>query len=85
MIFSENDMAHYDGLEVAPVCYVDNDGGLERCPADAAGMWTVYGHCITGGVCCLDDFNTEGEAKAWAEALLVAHPCLTKYGLHYAY
>lgn len=85
MIVTENKLSQFDGLEVAPVQYVDNDGGLERCMPDEAGMWSVYGHCIAGGVECLDDFNTEAEALAWAHTLLSIAPCLRKHGVHYAY
>jgi hypothetical protein len=49
-------------------------------PALAGGAWSecwsVYGHCVTGGVDCFEDFETEAEAKAFAAMLRRAYPHL---------
>lgn len=52
-----------------------------ECTPEDAEFWSVYGHCRSGGVLCLEDFPTETEAHAFAKRLLDAWPHLNTYGL----
>jgi len=87
----------FDGIEIHPVrdhFWNDDDMGprpfcipddhetqCEPCEPHEAHFWSVYGHLITGGVECLEDFETEAEARRSAEQILRAYPHLRKYGL----
>lgn len=76
----------FDGLEISPcVTVADCSYGpiIEVCDdPDEAEFWSVYGHYNPalcdgfGGVDCLEDFPTEAEAIAFAEALCRQHPHL---------
>ena len=75
----------YDGLELAPVAEYEDKDGVKYCervddPSDAQ-FWSVYGHLPEGGVQCLEDYDTEQEASAFAEQLLSLFPNLHKHGL----
>lgn len=71
MPLSEIEINDYDGVEVAP-CVSDGEGGMERCD-DIEGaipdIWSVYLHCVEGGVECIADFTTEKEANAYGEVM----------------
>lgn len=82
---SVSDWSLFDGIEVSPCTLeIDNSGGVQVEPQDEnsgdAVMWSVYLHCVAGGVECYVDFATEDEANAEARALLAAHPELHKHG-----
>lgn len=74
---------HCDGLEIHP-CRTERDRNgstfVERCEADAAEFWSVYGHLCRGGLECFEDFATEAEAEAFAEELATAWPHLRAQG-----
>jgi hypothetical protein len=80
---SDIDWSAFDGLEVSPCIEEDDeDGGYcERCTEDEAHFWTVYGHCITGGVESLWDFPTKETALVWANELTRQHAGLHTYGI----
>jgi len=66
-------LADYDALEVSGVENL-NDGAdgttyCEACSDDRADFWSVYAHCVTGGVICIGDFETPALANAYADAL----------------
>lgn len=76
----------FDGLEISPCVTV---GDCTYGPTievtddpDAAEFWSVYGHYNPalcdgfGGVDCLEDFATEGEAIAFADQLRRKYPHL---------
>lgn len=81
-----------DALEIWPVCdlnwndeeqgprpfkaHDDHETHCETCDADKAHFWSVYGHLKNGGLTCLEDFATEGEAIAFAEKLYRSYPHL---------
>lgn len=74
----------FDGLELSPVQEMLLDNGqsaCERCEANEADFWSVYGHLRLGGAECLADFNTVSEAEAFAQSLLRAHPHLREFSL----
>ena len=80
------EIRRFDGLEVHPVRELspEAEGGpipCEQCDPEDAHFWSVYGHCIEGGVDCLEDFPSEAQARAFAERLLEAYPHLRKFGL----
>ena len=55
------DWAQFDAIEVNPV-RVDPDGLADCLSYDErheATVWTVYGHCVAGGVEALTDVSTE--------------------------
>jgi hypothetical protein len=55
------DWALFDAVEVNPV-RIDPDGQAECLSYDErheATVWTVYGHCVAGGVDALTDVTTE--------------------------
>jgi hypothetical protein len=69
----------FDAIEVHPCCVVDIVAGheiVEPCAPADAHFWSVYGHCVTGGVLCFEDFPTETEAEAFAEKLRRTYPHL---------
>jgi len=78
------DFSMFDGLEVSPViddgCYIER---IERAEVDKSEnvFWSVYGHLKEGHVECLEDFQTESAAMAFAKALLSKHDNLNKYGI----
>lgn len=66
-------LADYDALEVSGVANL-NDGDddttyCEPCSDDVADFWSVYAHCLAGGVICIGDFETPALANAYADAL----------------
>jgi hypothetical protein len=64
------DWSQFDAIEVHPV-RVDPTGLAECLSYDErheATVWTVYGHCITGGVEALTDVSTERVALQIARA-----------------
>lgn len=60
----------YDAVECGPVIYDAEYDGYERVDEDHPNptMWSVYLHCIGGGVDCVADFATQAEAEAHASA-----------------
>lgn len=77
-------LSDYDGLEIHPVRDYDKSGDqtwCEVCEPHEAEFWSVYGHLIEGGVECLEDFETEGQADLFASRLLATHPHLNKHGI----
>ena len=79
------EIQQYDGLEISPVReFKDAASGeshCERCEADQAHFWSVFGHLIEGGSTCFDDFGSEEEAREFAAELLKAYPHLEKFGI----
>jgi len=69
----------FDGIEVHPCCVVGVADGIEiveTCePADAR-FWSVYGHCVTGGLVCFEDFPTAAAAEDFAAQLRRTYPHL---------
>jgi len=69
----------FDAIEVHPCCVVGVADGIEiveTCaPADAQ-FWSVYGHCVTGGLDCFEDFPTAAAAENFAARLRRAYPHL---------
>jgi hypothetical protein len=80
--------ASFDGLEVAP-CRDEMDPDApeelgpcyEQCTREQAEIWSVYGHIPEGGVECLEDFEDEAAALAFARTAVLHNPCLQKYGV----
>ncbi len=66
-------LAEYDALEVSGVRNLNEDSDdttcCEPCSPDQAEFWSVYAHCVVGGVICIGDFETSELADAYAEAL----------------
>ena len=69
----------FDAIEVHPCCAVGVAAGIEiveTCePADAR-FWSVYGHCVTGGLECFADFPTAAAAEDFAAQLRRTYPHL---------
>jgi hypothetical protein len=66
------DLVEYDALEVSAVAQeelTDGSSICEICPEEEADFWSVYAHCIKGGVICIGDFETRALAEAYADAL----------------
>lgn len=59
----------YDGVEVSPVIYVAEHDIYAVVSEDYPNpdMWTVYLHCVEGGVESISDYPTKLEAYAFAE------------------
>jgi hypothetical protein len=69
----------FDAIEVHPCRVVDIAGGVETvetCEAADAQFWSVYGHCVTGGLVCFEDFPTAAAAEDFAAKLRRAYPHL---------
>src|ERR1700733_15424575 len=65
-------IGNFDAIEVHPCCVVglsDRQEIVETCAREDAHFWSVYGHCVTGGLECFEDFSTEAEAEAFAARL----------------
>ena len=70
---------NFDAIEVHPCCVVGVAEGqeiVETCARADADFWSVYGHCVTGGLECFEDFATEAEADAFAARLRRTYPHL---------
>jgi hypothetical protein len=71
---------NFDAVEVHPCCVVGMAAGgpeiVETCPPEDAHFWSVYGHYVTGGLDCFEDFPTEAEAEAFAARLRRTYPHL---------
>jgi hypothetical protein len=68
----------YVGVEVA-ACreYRNGDGfSVERCDANEAEFWSLYGRKPGGTAEWFKDFNSESEARSLAESLASAYPHL---------
>ena len=80
----EKSIARFDGLEISPVAEFTDSGDLycERVenPSEAH-FWSLYGHLQTGGVECIEDYDTETEATLAAIELLKKHSHLWTHGL----
>lgn len=59
----------------------EDETWIERCAPEAAELWSVYGYGPEGCVLCLEDFETEARARAFAAELLETYPNLRKFGL----
>lgn len=83
------EIQQYNGLEISPVREFKNaasgESHCERCEAEQAHFWSIYGHLIEGGARCFDDFATEEEAREFAGKLLKAYPHLREFGLNECY
>jgi len=69
----------FDAIEVHPcrvVSFADGVELVETCEPEDAHFWSVYGHYVTGGVDCFEDFPTEAEADAFAARLRGTYPHL---------
>ena len=69
----------FDAIEVHPCCVVGSADGVdivETCDPEDAHFWSVYGHCVTGGLDCFEDCPTEAEAEAFAARLRRTYPHL---------
>jgi hypothetical protein len=69
----------FDAIEVHPCCVVgfaDGVGYVETCEPDGAHSWSVYGHYVTGGIECFEDFPTQAQAEAFAAKLRHTYPHL---------
>jgi hypothetical protein len=66
-------LADYDALEVSGVSNIgtgaDGTTYCEPCSDNVAEFWSVYAHCVAGGVICIGDFETPALANAYADAL----------------
>jgi hypothetical protein len=77
-------VVRFDGLEISPVAEFKDSGDIfcERVddPSEAH-FWSLYGHRPTGGVECIDDYDTEINATRAAVVLLEKYSNLWKHGL----
>jgi hypothetical protein len=74
---------NFDAIEVHPCCIVDCTDGIEaveQCAPEDANFWSAYGHCVTGGLDCFEDFPTEAEAEAFGATLRRTYPHLAEGG-----
>jgi hypothetical protein len=63
---------NFNAIEVHPCCVVGFADGVdlvETCEPEDAHFWSVYGHFVTGGIDCFEDFATKAEAEAFAAKL----------------
>jgi hypothetical protein len=70
---------NFDAIEVHPCCVVGFADGVEMvetCEPEDAHFWSVYGHYVTGGLDCFEDFPTEAEAEVFAARLRRTYPHL---------
>jgi hypothetical protein len=65
------DVSHYDAVEVQGCAEVGttDDPIIEVVDAEGAQFWSAYVHLKVGGVECIGDFDTCGEAVAYANAI----------------
>lgn len=65
--------ADYDATEVHPCCEWAEDNGtdtyVETCDPAEADFWSAYVHLKEGGVECVGDFDTEADARAYANRI----------------
>jgi hypothetical protein len=69
----------FDAIEVHPcrvAAVVDGIETVERCALTNAQFWSVYGHRVTGGFACFEDFPTAAAAEDFAAKLRRAYPHL---------
>jgi hypothetical protein len=69
----------FDAIEVHPchaIGYADGTVAIEQCEPEQAHFWSVYGHCLWGGVDCFEDFQTERAAEDFAALLRRWYPHL---------
>lgn len=82
--FWMRDIHQFDGLEIHP-CRTESGEGAssfeEQCAPHEAELWSVFGHCKDGGVCCFEDFGSVAEARAFADELLAVWPHLHTFGV----
>jgi hypothetical protein len=71
---------NFDAIEVHPCCVVGFADGVEMCEPEDAHFWSVYGHHVTGGLDCFEDFPTEAEAEAFAARLRRTYPASCRPG-----
>jgi hypothetical protein len=70
---------NFDAIEVHPCCVVGVADGteiVETCEPANARFWSVYGHCVSGGLACFEDFPTEAAAENFATRLRRIYPHL---------
>jgi hypothetical protein len=70
---------NFNAIEVHPCHAVSFAGGVEMvetCEPEDVQFWSVYGHHVTGGIACFEDFPTEAEAEAFATTLRRTYPHL---------
>lgn len=77
------EISSFDGLEIHPVREVreEAEAYCEQCEPHEAQFWSVYGHLKEGGVLCLEDFESEAQARDFANRLLDEWPHLRTFGL----
>src|ERR1700693_5823966 len=69
----------FDAIEVHPCCVIGFADGAEIVETGERGdahFWSAYGHCVTGGLDCCEDFPTEAAAEAFAARLRRTYPHL---------
>jgi hypothetical protein len=69
----------FDAIAVHPCRVADVADGIEtveRCGPTDACFWSVYGHCVTGGFVCFEDFPTAAAAEDFAAKLRRTYPHL---------
>ncbi len=66
----------FDEIEVHPCRVVERvpiangfSDTIEQCEPEEAEFWSVYVHFVGGGIDCIADCDTQGEADCFAELI----------------
>lgn len=71
----------YDGIEINAVFESPEETVAVFDADEPWHFWSVYLHLVEGGVECIADFATQGEAVEYANRLLSEHESLQKHGI----